>query len=160
MLTKINDFGLKSLFPAIALGPTGCVQHPLGCPRDTGLLSWQLGLTCPWWQGAEAKTETSSICPVAIRQHFPSPQSPGPKADGLKLDECQNRSEPVWQTNACGTRRDLGQEARVGPGNLHCSKEHPGTLIQAVLGPQFEKHRCWCHLKLYQERAEGKAMCA
>lgn len=34
------------------------------------------------------------------------------------------------------------------------------TLTQAVLGPLFEKHRCGCHLKLYQERAERKAMCA
>lgn len=58
VLTKINDFGLKNPFLALALGPTGCDPQPLGCPTDPGLLRWQLGLTCPWQQGAVAKAET------------------------------------------------------------------------------------------------------
>lgn len=42
VLTKTNDFGLKIPFLVMALGPTGCDQPPLGCPRDPGLLSLQL----------------------------------------------------------------------------------------------------------------------
>lgn len=34
------------------------------------------------------------------------------------------------------------------------------TLIQVDQGPQFEKLRYWCYLRLYQERAGKEAVCA
>lgn len=83
VLTKVNDSGLESPFPAMALGPTGCAQQPSGCPRDAGLLSRQSGLAYPWQQGAEAKTESlepPSTHPVGVGTEFSS--TPVPEALG------------------------------------------------------------------------------